>query len=215
MAGLVTEFGDGFFDFVYGEAEAGAGGADDVFLHHHAAVIVGAVLERDLADLGALRDPARLDVVEIVEEDAAERPAMRRYSCEPVGGMLRILVPSLWKVQQMNAVKPPVSSCTSRGGAGARCGRRRFRRGRTSWWRLLLRPSRVGDAHDFEPVIGIALERRDAVAHGIDENFAAAAGDAAESRFLKRVMTSSSDMPKTSAKWLNSGGEKPWMLMVG
>lgn len=55
-----------------GHPESGAGLGDDVFLNHDAAEVVGAELQRDLANLQALRDPGALDVVEVVEVDAAE-----------------------------------------------------------------------------------------------------------------------------------------------
>ena len=53
-----------------------AGRADDVLLDHHAAHVVGAVGEAELSDLPALRHPRRLQVVEVVEDDArqGERP---------------------------------------------------------------------------------------------------------------------------------------------
>ena len=50
-----------------------AGRADDVLFDHHAAHVVGAVCEAELADLAALSDPRRLQVVEVVEHDARER----------------------------------------------------------------------------------------------------------------------------------------------
>ena len=78
-------------DFVH--AVAGAGGADDVLLDHHAAHVVGAVGEAQLPDLAALRHPRRLQVVEVVEDDAREREraqvvdagrlAARRARCAP------------------------------------------------------------------------------------------------------------------------------------
>src|SRR5436190_11736328 len=46
-----------------------AGRRDDVLLDHHRAHVVGAEAEGDLADLHALRHPARLDVVDVVEVD--------------------------------------------------------------------------------------------------------------------------------------------------
>src|ERR1051325_11598194 len=46
---------------------------DYVCLDHHGAHVVGAEAERDLADLHPLRHPARLDVVDVVEVDAADR----------------------------------------------------------------------------------------------------------------------------------------------
>ena len=87
----------------------GAGGRDDVLLDHQAAHVVGAVQQRQLADLQTLRDPARLDVGKVVEIQPATACVLR-YSNEPAGGMSAMSVCSGWKVQQMNAVKPPVSS---------------------------------------------------------------------------------------------------------
>src|SRR5438445_835756 len=58
-------------DFVH--AVARAGGADDILLDHHAAHVVRAVREAQLADLAALGHPGGLQVVEIVEDDPRER----------------------------------------------------------------------------------------------------------------------------------------------
>ena len=63
----VLDVGDDL-DLVH--AVAGAGGADDVLLDHHAAHVVGAEGQAELPDLAALRDPRRLQVVEVVEHDA-------------------------------------------------------------------------------------------------------------------------------------------------
>src|SRR5438552_15109571 len=49
------------------------GGGDDVLLDHHRTEVVGAEVERDLADLHSLGDPGGLDVVDVVEVDAADR----------------------------------------------------------------------------------------------------------------------------------------------
>ena len=58
-------------DFVH--AVAGAGGADDVLLDHHAAHVVGAEGQAQLPDLAALRHPRRLHVVEVVEDEPGDR----------------------------------------------------------------------------------------------------------------------------------------------
>lgn len=49
------------------EAIGRPGGADDVFLHHHAAHVVGSVEEGELPDLRPHRHPARLDIGNVVE----------------------------------------------------------------------------------------------------------------------------------------------------
>ena len=76
---MLRRFGDeaGIFDVAHDldlvHAVRRAGRADDVLFDHDAAHVVGAVREAELADLAALRDPRRLQVVEVVEHDARER----------------------------------------------------------------------------------------------------------------------------------------------
>ena len=63
-----------------------AGGRDDVLLDHDRAQVVGAEVQRDLADLQALRDPRRLDVVDVVEVDPRDRlrqQVVERWSAFP------------------------------------------------------------------------------------------------------------------------------------
>src|SRR5579875_3369802 len=60
-------------EVVGGRAMGRPGGGDDVLLDHDRAEVVRSELERDLADLHPLRDPARLDVVDVVEVDARDR----------------------------------------------------------------------------------------------------------------------------------------------
>src|ERR1019366_9960013 len=45
---------------------------DDIFLDQNASDIVGAELQTDLADLDSLREPARLDVIDVVEIEPAD-----------------------------------------------------------------------------------------------------------------------------------------------
>src|SRR5438093_446991 len=54
-------------------AVARAGGADDVLFDHHAAHVVGAEREAELPHFPALRDPRRLQVVEVVEHNPRRR----------------------------------------------------------------------------------------------------------------------------------------------
>ena len=90
-----------------------------------------------------------------------------------------------WKVQQMNAVKPPVSSCWSREPLQMfdpildRLDVTEHHR------RARLQAQFVRDLHHFEPLVALAFERRDSVAHAIHQNLAAAAGDRAEPGFLE------------------------------
>ena len=73
----------------------------------------------------------------------------------------------------------------------------------------------MGDVHDFQPVVAHGFERGNALAHAVHEDFAAAAGNGAESGRLKSRMIFSSGSLKTSRKWTNSLGLKPWMLICG
>ena len=65
-----------------------AGGADDVFFDHQAPHIVGTIQERQLTDLAALRDPARLNVgnvVEIQPRHGLRLQILERPGCRDVG----------------------------------------------------------------------------------------------------------------------------------
>ena len=164
-------------DFVH--AVAGAGGADDVLLDHHAAHVVGAVGEAQLPDLAALRHPRRLQVVEVVEDDARDGERAQvvdagRFGAGELGvvgliapgderGEAAGLVLQLAQPQQMLealfvGLDRPVHHRRRRAQAGA-----------------------MGVAHDVEPFVG----RRLAVAvqqpaDAVDEDLGAAAGNAVE-----------------------------------
>ena len=70
---FVAEFADEAVHVGDAHAEGGAGLRDDIFLDHDAAEIIGAVFQRDLADLRSLGDPGALDVGKVIEINAAER----------------------------------------------------------------------------------------------------------------------------------------------
>ena len=110
---------------------------------------------------------------------------MRRYSCEPAGGALahfravalegpadergeaaRLVLHVAQAAQMLDAVVDALDM------AEHHCGR-------------AAQAEPVRDAHDLEPVVRVALQRRDLVADLVDENFAAAAGNRAEPRFLE------------------------------
>ena len=69
----VASFTDGTLDLIQGQIVHGASGCDHVFLDHQAAHIVGAEEESQLPDLGALRDPRRLNVGNVVEKEPRNR----------------------------------------------------------------------------------------------------------------------------------------------
>ena len=50
---------------------------------------------------------------------------------------------------------------------------------------LEFKPEPMRHVHDFEPVVAHRLERRDALAHAVHENFPAAAGNRAEAGRLE------------------------------
>src|SRR5438093_799230 len=57
-------------DFVH--AVAGSGGADDVLFDHHTPHVVRAVRQTELTHFPALRHPGRLQIIEVVQDDAGE-----------------------------------------------------------------------------------------------------------------------------------------------
>src|SRR5580693_4876216 len=68
VAGILNDAAE----FAFIRAVAYAGGEDHVFLNQDAAYIVGAELQTQLADLDSRRKPARLDVIDVVEVEAAD-----------------------------------------------------------------------------------------------------------------------------------------------
>src|SRR5580704_2166796 len=59
-------------EFAFVGAVAHAGGVDDIFFDQDAADVVGTELQSDLADFDSRRQPARLNVIDVVEIKAAD-----------------------------------------------------------------------------------------------------------------------------------------------
>ena len=121
-----------------------------------------------------------------------------------------------WNVQQMNAVKPPVSSCSCRSALEVfdALGERldvaeHHGAGRAA-------AELVPDAVDFEPVVGQHLAARDRLADAVDEDLAAAAGQAAQPGVLQPLAAPSrSGSLLILWKCQISGGLKACMLTCG
>ena len=168
---------DDDLDFVHAVARAGR--ADDVLLDHHAAHVVGAEGEAELPDLAALRHPRRLQVVEVVEDDARERERAQVVDAgrldaaalgvlglvapgdergEAAGLVLQIAQPHHVLDALLVRLHRPVHHRRRRAQAGA-----------------------VRLAHDVEPFVGrrlaVAVQQ---LADAIDEDLGAAAGNAVE-----------------------------------
>lgn len=179
--GFVAGFTDEPFDVPGVEAEGGAGAGDDVFFHHDAAEIIGAELEGDLADFRTLGDPRALDVFEVVEKDPGDRLHAEVFGCgdgfrtklgilglerpadeggEAAGFILEIAQTT----EVLDAVVEGFDMAEHHCGAGAQA-------------------ELVGLAHHFEPAVGIAFQRSDAVADTVHEDFPATARNRPESGF--------------------------------
>src|SRR5207253_4224828 len=83
LDGLVAGIGDEAPHLFLRHAIARSRGVDNVLLDHDGSQIVPAEGERDLPDLGALRDPGALHVPNVVEVEARDRE--RLQILEPPG----------------------------------------------------------------------------------------------------------------------------------
>ena len=72
LGGDEAGVGDDAAEFAFVGAVADAGGVDDIFFDQDAADVVGAELQSDLTDFDAGREPARLNVIDVVEIEAAD-----------------------------------------------------------------------------------------------------------------------------------------------
>ena len=182
---MLRRFGDeaGVLDVAHDlelvHAVLGAGGADDVLFDHHAAHVVGAVRQAELPDLAALRDPRRLQVVEVVEHEPRDRERAQvvdagRFDAAELG-VLRLIAPGdergeaaglVLQIAQPEQVLEPLLHRLDR------AVHHRRRRAQAGAMRV---------AHDVEPLVGrrlvVAVED---LADAIDEDLGAAARNAVE-----------------------------------
>ena len=87
LDGLEAGVADDAAEFFFRGAVAGAGGFDDVLFEHDGAYVVAAEAQAQLEDLEALRDPAGLhvlDVVEVEARDGEDLAGIRRRSLLPI-----------------------------------------------------------------------------------------------------------------------------------
>ena len=182
LGGTETGIADDAPQLFFRGAIANPGRPHHVLLDHHRAYIVAAEAQAGLADLQPLRDPTRLNVLEVAEEDARDR---QRFQVFDSGG----LVPSASAQRRVLRLKRPGDECGEAAGfflqivdglemidamfVGFAHAEHHGRRG--SHAELVRRTMNV------EPVVGKALEARDLVAHFVVQNFGAAAGDGIES----------------------------------
>ena len=211
LRGLEAGVADDAAQLFFGGAVGDAGGAHHVLFQHDRAHVVAAEAQAHLADFQTLRHPARLHVHEVVERYSREIARTFRYSTAVASSQSR--PPSAvfcgWKLQGMNAVKPPVSSCNSRtllevidamleclahaehhGGGGAHA-------------------QLVRGAMHVDPVFGQALQAGDLVADFVVENFRAAAGNGIEPGIAQAANgVAQVEMPLYSAMAMISDAEK-------
>src|SRR5207244_2590029 len=80
---FVAGITDQRLDLLRVQAKSRPGGAHHIFLHHYRTEVVGAIFERHLPDLRALRTPRTLDVVDVVQKNPRERLRAKifRHTC--------------------------------------------------------------------------------------------------------------------------------------
>ena len=166
-------------------AVADAGGVDHVLFDQNAADVVGAELQADLANLDSRREPARLDVIDVVEIEPAdgerlqviERGRFRNFFPErrifrrenprnERGESAGVLLNSAQPLEMIHAVANFFAAAEHHRRRGAHAERVR------------------GAVHLF-PFVRCALQPRDARAHFVVEDFCAAAGNRIESRIAQ------------------------------
>jgi len=150
-----------------------------------------------LADLRPLCDPGTLDVVDVVQKNPGER-LVRKYSATPVGCSTFNTVCCGWNVQQMKAVNPPppvlliADSLQMLDPFFDRFDVTEHHRGARFQTELNARPA------SLQPLVAVNFQRRNFLAHAIDQNFAAAAGMDPSPAFLNSAITSRSGIRNVS-----------------
>ncbi len=177
MRGDEAGVGDDAAEFAFVGAIFYAGGEDDVFFDEDTADVVGAELQTDLANFDSGREPAGLDVIHVIEVQAADG---QRFQVIHGGGFLDffsergilrgkhpgdegresagIFLNTAQPFEMVDAVAQFFAAAEHHGGGGAQS-------------------EGVGDAVHFFPVVAGAFQARDLGANFVVENFGAAAGD--------------------------------------
>src|SRR5271167_1798650 len=182
LGGTESCIADDAPQLLFGGAIADAGRAHHVLLDHYRADIVATETQAGLADLQALRHPARLNILKVAEEDARDRQRLKIFDCGS-------LVPAASTKRSVLRLKRPGDERGEAAGlflqfvdalevvdamlVALADAEHHGRRGPHA--------EHVSGAMHVEPVIGQAFQARDLVAHFIVENFGAATGNGIES----------------------------------
>ena len=175
----VAQFANGVADLRKRQEVNRAGFGDDVFLDHQAAHVVGAVEQRKLADLEALRDPARLDVGNVVEIEPRYRlrlQILERTRRRDVGhvGVVGLKRPADERREAVRFVLQLADAFEMLDAFGQRFDVAEHHRRRADAAQF------VPDSHHIEPVVGQHFAASHLLANAIDQNLAAAARQTAQ-----------------------------------
>src|SRR5689334_17220993 len=181
LAGPVARVSDRVDEVLGGGAVGSAGRRDDVLLDHDRAHVVGPERERDLADLHALRHPRRLDVLDVVEVDPAHSLHQQVVEARRRPGHLRgkrgvvgLVRPRDERAEAVHLVLQLADAAHVLDPLLERLDVAPHHRGRGA------HAEPVGGAHDLQPLVGGRLLRRDDLAHAVDQDLGAAAGERVE-----------------------------------
>src|SRR5229473_6261475 len=174
--------GDDAAEFAFVGAIFYAGGEDDVFFDEDATDVVGAELQTDLADFNSGRKPAGLDVVDVVEVEAADGQRFQiidgsgflhffskrgifggKHPRNEGGETAGIFLNAPQPFEMVDAMAQLFAAAEHHGGGGAQS-------------------QRMGHAVHFFPVITRALQTRNFRADFVVENFRAAARNGLQPR---------------------------------
>ncbi|EGJ75436.1 hypothetical protein STTU_2647 [Streptomyces sp. Tu6071] len=152
---------------------------DDVLLQHHRAEVVGPVVERELPDLLARREPRALDVGDVVEVDAGDRDHPQVLEHRGLGAALEVVVLGLVRVRDegaeaARAVLHLADHAQVLDALGVRLARAHEHRDGG------LDAQVVGGLHDLQPALAGLLERCDGLAGPRGQEFGARAREGVE-----------------------------------
>jgi hypothetical protein len=183
LLGHEARVADDAAQFLFAGAMVRAGGRHHVLFDHDAAHVVAAEAQTQLAGLQPLRHPRRLHVLEIIQVNARDRQRLqvlhgRRFFLHEVAerSILALERPRdegresaglflqiAHQLQVIHALLDGLAAAEHHGGGGAHA-------------------ELVRGAVHIHPILRVALQPADAMAHGIVQNLGAAAGDGIEAR---------------------------------